>query len=230
VTAYAQLRQLFSADGTPLHHHFSYLAIADLAAAAVRSGRRLEARTLLERALARIDPAPGSRLEQLMARARGLLADPADAGPYFAAPLADSAGSTWPFERAQLQLDYGEWLRRQRRINDAKPVLGDALETFRRLGAAPWTQRAEAERRACGVTAQVPSAAGDALDGLTRQQREVVILAGRGLTNGEIADRLFLSPRTVASHLYRSYPKLGIAGRHQLHDLVDQAGTPQATG
>jgi DNA-binding CsgD family transcriptional regulator len=230
VTSYAQLSQLFATDGTPLHHHFSYLAIADLAAAAARSDRRLEARTLLERALARTDPAPGSRLEQLMARARGLLADPADAGPYFAAPLADPAGSTWPFERAQLQLDYGEWLRRQRRINDAKPVLEAALETFRRLGAAPWTQRAEAEQRACGVTAQTLSAAGDALDGLTRRQREVVILAGRGLTNGEIADRLFLSPRTVASHLYRSYPQLGIAGRHQLHDLVDQAGTPQATG
>ena len=158
----------------------------------------------------------------------GLLAEPADAGAYFAAPLAEPAGGTWPFERAQLQLDYGEWLRRQRRINDAKPVLGDALETFRRLGAAPWTGRAEAELRACGVTAQTRPADAGALAGLTAQQREVVILAGRGLTNGQIADRLFLSPRTVASHLYRSYPKLGIAGRHQLRDLIDYAGTPQA--
>jgi DNA-binding CsgD family transcriptional regulator len=230
VTAYAQLSQLFAADGTPLHHHFSYLAIADLAAAAARAERHLEARTLLERALAHVDPAPGPRLEQLAARARGLLAEPADAEPYFAAPLADPAGNTWPFERAQLQLDYGEWLRRQRRINDAKPVLGAALETFRRLGAAPWTRRAEAELRACGVTAQTPPAAPGALAGLTAQQREIVILAGRGLTNGEIADRLFLSPRTVASHLYRSYPKLGIASRHQLRDLIDHAGTPQASG
>ena len=49
------------------------------------------------------------------------------------------------------------------------------------------------------------------------------------MTNGEIADRLFLSPRPVASHLYNSYPKLGIAGRHQLRDLVDQdaASPPQ---
>lgn len=47
---------------------------------------------------------------------------------------------------------------------------------------------------------------------------------GSGLTNSEIADRLFLSPRTVASHLYRSYPKLGIAGRHQLRDLLEQPG------
>ena len=70
---------------------------------------------------------------------------------------------------------------------------------------------------------QAPQATPDALDELTAQQREIVILAARGLTNGEIADQLFLSPRTVASHLYRSYPKLGIAGRHQLRDLVDQA-------
>jgi DNA-binding CsgD family transcriptional regulator len=56
------------------------------------------------------------------------------------------------------------------------------------------------------------------------------MLAGQGLTNGEIADRLFLSPRTVASDLYRAYPELGIAGRHQLRDLVDHARTPQATG
>jgi DNA-binding CsgD family transcriptional regulator len=228
LAAYAQLSQLFSADGTPLHHQFSYLAVADLAAAAARAERHLEARTLVERALARVGLAPGPRLEQLAARARGLLAEPAQAGTYFAASLADPAGNTWPFERAQLQLDYGEWLRRRRRINDAKPVLGDALDTFRRLRAAPWTTRAEAELRACGVTAQTPPAARGALDELTAQQREIAILAGRGLTNGQIADRLFLSPRTVASHLYRSYPKLGIAGRHQLRDLIDHAGTPQA--
>jgi DNA-binding CsgD family transcriptional regulator len=79
------------------------------------------------------------------------------------------------------------------------------------------------------VAAQTPSAAAGALDELTAQQREIVILAGRGLTNGEIADRLFLSPHTVASHLHRSYPKLGIAGRHQLRDLIDHAGTPPAS-
>ncbi len=223
LAAYTQLGQLFGADGTPLHHHFSYLAIADLAAAAARAERHLEARTLVDRAVALVDPAPGPRLEQLAARARGLLAEPAGAGAHFAAQLADPAGNTWPFERAQLQLDYGEWLRRQRRINDAKPAIGAALETFRRLGAAPWTRRAEAELRACGVASQTPAAPG-ALDELTAQQREIAILAGRGLTNGEIADRLFLSPRTVASHLYRSYPKLGIAGRHQLRDLINQPG------
>jgi len=55
LTAYAQLSQLFDVDGTPLHHHVSYLAIADLAAAAARAERRLEVRMLVERALARVD-------------------------------------------------------------------------------------------------------------------------------------------------------------------------------
>jgi DNA-binding CsgD family transcriptional regulator len=158
------------------------------------------------------------------------IGEPAGAEAHFAAGLADPRGATWPFERAQLQLDYGEWLRRQRRIKDAKPVLAAARETFRRLGATPWTRRAESELRACGVTARPAPAAGGVLDGLTPQQREIVVLAGRGLTNGEIADRLFLSPRTVASHLYHSYPKLGIAARRQLRDLIERAGAPQPGG
>ena len=81
LTGYAQLSHLFDADGAPLHHHVSYLGIADLAAAAVRAERHLEARTMAERALARVDPAPGPRLEQLAARARGLLRSPPTPNP-----------------------------------------------------------------------------------------------------------------------------------------------------
>ncbi|TDW21961.1 AAA family ATPase [Kribbella kalugense] len=216
--AYAQLRQLFDEAGTPIHHHVSYLAVADLAAAAVRTEDRLEARTLLEPALMTIEETSGPRLQQLAARARALLAEPVDAESYFEKALADPAGEQWPFERALLRLDYGGWLRRQRRINDAKPILAAALDTFRRLGTTPWTKRAESELRASGVL-DAPTAP-NALAELTAQQREIILLAARGLTNAEIGDRLFLSPRTVASHLYRAYPKLGIAGRHQLHDLL----------
>jgi len=230
LAAYGQLSQLFRTDGTPLHYHISYLGIADLAAAAARAERHLETRALVERALALVDPAPGPRFEQIAARARGLLAEPAEAEAHFRKVLSGPAGDTWPFERSQLRLDYGEWLRRQRRINDAKPVLAAALETFRRLGAVPWTRRAEAELRACGVTTAAVPTPPSALAGLTAQQREIVLLASRGLTNAEIADRLFLSPRTVASHLYHSYPKLGIAGRHQLRDLTGQAAEPPASG
>jgi DNA-binding CsgD family transcriptional regulator/tetratricopeptide (TPR) repeat protein len=218
--AFAQLRQLFTEEGTPVHNIFSYLGVADIATAAVRADRRMEGQDVLERALRHLDGPASPRLEQLIARARGLLASPDRAGAHFGAALADPAGEQWPFERAQLRLDYAEWLRRRRRINDAKPILTEALGTFRRLRARAWAQRAEAELRACGVaTADAPGEP-DALWELTPQQRQIVRLASDGLTNREIGDRLFLSPRTVSSHLYRSYPKLGVADRHQLRDVI----------
>jgi DNA-binding CsgD family transcriptional regulator len=166
------------------------------------------------------------RLEQLIDRARGILADPAKSEAYFDNGLADPAGDQWPFERAQLRLDHAERLRRRRRINDAKPVLTEALGTFRRLGARPWAQRAQAELRACGVAVTGAPAEPDALGELTPQQRQIVRLASDGLTDREIGDRLFLSPRTVSSHLYRSYPKLGVASRHQLRDVIAVTSTP----
>ncbi len=151
--AFTQLRQLFSEEGAPVHNIFSYLGVADLAAAAVRADRRMEGCEVLERALSHLGGTASPRLEQLIARARGILAGPDRAEAYFGTALADPAGDQWPFERAQLRLDYAEWLRRRRRINDAKPVLTEALATFRRLGARSWAQRTEAELRACGVAA-----------------------------------------------------------------------------
>jgi DNA-binding CsgD family transcriptional regulator len=224
--AFTQLRGLFGEDGTPLHNYASYLGVADLAAAAVRADRRMEGRHVLEQALSHLGGTVSPRLEQLIARARGVLADPGGAEAHFDKALAGPAGDQWPFERAQLRLDYAEWLRRRRRINDAKPVLTQALGTFRRLGARSWAQRAQAELRACGVAVTGVPGKPDALEELTPQQRQIVRLASRGLTDREIGDRLFLSPRTVSSHLYRSYPKLGVASRHQLRDVVALTSAP----
>jgi len=224
LVAYAQLRQLFHSDGSPLHYHVSYLGLADLAAAAIRSGQQPEGREILDRALRYLDGAPSPRLDQLLGRASGILADPASAEPHFDKALSDPAGERWPFERAQLKLDYAEWMRRQRRINEAKPLLTAALETFQRLRAASWAHRAETELRACGVSVPDAPDPRNAMSELTPQQRQIICLASAGLTNREIADRLYLSPRTVGSHLYRSYPKLGVAGRHQLRDVVTRAG------
>ncbi len=113
-------------------------------------------------------------------------------------------------------------------------MLTEALGTFRRLGARSWAQRAQAELRASGVAVAGAPAESDALGGLTPQQRQIVRLASDGLTDREIGDRLFLSPRTVSSHLYRSYPKLGVASRHQLRDVIALTSTPttahQSTG
>ncbi len=223
--AYGQLRRLFTDDGAPWHYHISYLGIADLAAAAVRADRGFEARELVEVIQASLPGTASPRLDQLFGRAQGLLADPSGPDTHFRKTLSDPAGELWPFERAQLRLDHGEWLRRHRRINDAKPVLAAALESFSKLRARPWMRRAEAELRACGVANPSTAAAPGALWQLTPQQRQIIALAGHGYSNREIADRLFLSPRTVASHLYHSYPKLGISGRHQVQDLITRAGT-----
>jgi DNA-binding CsgD family transcriptional regulator len=186
----------------------------------------MEGSDVIEHAFSRLGGTASARLEQLIARARGILAGPDGAEAHFGKALADPAGDQWPFERAQLRLDYAEWLRRRRRINDAKPVLTQALGTFRRLGARSWAQRAQAELRASGVTVADAPAGPDALGELTPQQRQIIRLASDGLTDREIGDRLFLSPRTVSSHLYRSYPKLGVASRHQLRDVIARAGTP----
>ncbi|WP_051840638.1 helix-turn-helix transcriptional regulator [Streptomyces sp. NRRL F-5126] len=216
--AYGRLRRAFTADGAPVHYHASYPAIADLAAAAVRCGHREEAAAIVERASSELADNASPRLRALISRARGLLAEPEDAEPHFRAALADPVLEYWPFEHAQAQLDLAEWLRRRRRIAEAREPLTEALETFGRLGARPWIERARAESRAAGL--DVTDAAPDALLGLSPQQQQIVRLAARGLTNREIGEKLFLSPRTVGSHLYRSFPKLGVTARSQLRDLV----------
>lgn len=218
-TAYDQLRMAFTADGAPVHYHAAYPALADLAAAAVRCGRHEEAVAIVERSASALADNASPRLRALISRARGLLADPEDAEPHFRAALADPVLQYWPFERAQTLLDLAEWLRRRRRIAEARRPLTEALEIFRRLGAHPWIERARAESRAAGL--DVTDAAPDTLAELSPQQQQIIRLAARGLTNREIGEKLFLSSRTVSSHLYRSFPKLGITARSQLRDLIE---------
>ena len=216
-TAYRQFRLQFDTDGDPVHYHGSHAALAELAAAAVRTGHESEATEIVQRAEKRLAGGTSPRLHALLHRARALL-EPEDAEAHFQEALGDPAGEQWPFERAQVLLDYAEWLRRRRRVAEARPTLAAAMETFRRLGARPWIERTQGELRAAGVhTAPAPPTA---LTELTPQQQQIVRLAARGLSNREIGERLFLSPRTVGSHLYRSYPKLGVSTRAQLRDLV----------
>ena len=107
LSAFTQLRGLFSDDGTPLHNYASYLGVADLAAAAVRADRRMEGRDVIEHALSQLDGRASPRLEQLIARARGLLADPAESAAHFdngalrprRGPVAIRAGTASPGPR-----------------------------------------------------------------------------------------------------------------------------------
>src|ERR1700729_4634568 len=81
--AFTQLRQLFGENGAPVHNIFSYLGVADMAAAAVRADRRMEGHDVLERALSHLGGTASPRLEQLIARAPGILAGPDRAGGPF---------------------------------------------------------------------------------------------------------------------------------------------------
>ncbi|OPG12720.1 AAA family ATPase [Microbispora sp. GKU 823] len=136
----------------------------------------------------------------------------------FIAAVRLHAGSGRPWEAARTRLAFGERLRRERDKGSARPHLRAAWETFERLGARPWAERARTELRATGDTSS-PAARTEALSALSPQELQIVRLAARGLTNREIGAQLFLSPKTVSYHLYRAFPKLNVASRAQLAGL-----------
>lgn len=147
-----------------------------------------------------------------------LSTSPEDADRLFRAALEAITGLVWPFDQARSALLYGEWLRRARRRHDARTQLRSALDAFERMGAQPWAERARRELRASG-DAWERAAAPDTSEQLTPQELQVVRLAAAGRTNREIAAQLFLSPKTVGHHLYRAFPKLGVASRTELARL-----------
>jgi DNA-binding CsgD family transcriptional regulator len=160
------------------------------------------------------------RLRLLRHQALALTAETNQAERHYKLAVFDPAGEQWPLERARARLHYGEWLRRARRPAEAKPLLAAALDAFERLGAEPLAAIARSELRAAGVTNVAPGPGDGAMLALTAQERQIVVLAASGLTNREIAERLTLSPRTVASHLYHVYPKLGVSRRHELRQFT----------
>ncbi|WP_184945459.1 AAA family ATPase [Kitasatospora kifunensis] len=224
LAAYQQLRNVFSRDfhPVPVHYHASYYYLADLAAAAVRAGQRDDARAVVQVAVRTLGEHRSARLDAVVHRATALIGDPDEAEPHFRAALADPAGDHWPFERALARLEFGEWLRRRRRVTEARTQLSAALGVFERLDARPWTERAAAELRAAGVASVRTEPADHTLD-LTPQQLEIARAAAAGLTNREIGARLLLSPRTVGFHLHKIFPKLGITTRAQLRDALGDA-------
>ncbi|WP_043779255.1 helix-turn-helix transcriptional regulator [Amycolatopsis rifamycinica] len=223
--AHRHLRELFAADGTPHDAFLSSRSVADLAFAAKLTGHGADAAEVVAAVRTRLGEHPSVRMRLLLHRADALVAEAtagraAEVERGYRLAVIDPAGEQWPLERAQARLDYARWLRRRRRPLDARPLFTAALETFTRLGAAGLADLARGELRASGAAIAGPVEA-DPLEALTSQQREIVRLAARGLRNREIAEQLFLSPRTVGSHLHNAYPKLGISGRHQLRDLLD---------
>ncbi|PRX44529.1 regulatory LuxR family protein [Prauserella shujinwangii] len=197
------------------HGYLGRLATADLVEAHLRAGQRNRARqaadTFAPWANASTSPLARSRL----ARCRALLSEhDDDTDKLFTTALA-TAAPDHPFEQARTALLHGEWLRRVRRPARARPLLRQAHEIFRGLGARVWAHAAAGQLRPTGAEPVAPSGG----DSLTHRELQVVRLAAGGLSNREIGARLFLSPRTVGHHLYRAFPKLGVANRAQLRSL-----------
>ena len=171
-----------------------------------------------EAVLDHLGPALSPRLALLEAGASGIAAAGAAARAHFERALALPAIDRWPFDLARVKLAYGEQLRRTRATTDARVQLTAALTMFERLGAPAWADRARNELRATGVHRNARQS-GDSLP-LTAQQLQIAQLAASGLTNKQIGERLYLSPRTVGGHLYQIFPKLGVTTRAALRDAL----------
>ncbi|MFT4108978.1 helix-turn-helix transcriptional regulator, partial [Propionicimonas sp.] len=129
-----------------------------------------------------------------------------------------------PFLHARAQLGLGTRFRRLRRIPEARRHLRGALDAFAAMPAPAWEQRSRDELRATGERLPYPPVSGRSI--LTPQEDRIAGFAASGLTNRQIAQRLFLSPRTVETHLYASFRKLGISERGQLADVLGTVDHP----
>ena len=107
--------------------------MAELAEAAAHSGRQADARRLLADIEPMAEQSGSPILHAGLLVARPLLADEDDVERLYLEGLADGLAS-WPLHRARLLLGYGVWLRRQRRIAEARYPLRTARETLRSLG------------------------------------------------------------------------------------------------
>ncbi|GAB2813615.1 helix-turn-helix transcriptional regulator [Lentzea nigeriaca] len=194
-TAVAHLSAIAEPTSPTGHTLVSRWAAADLVEACLRNGTPAGHVAL--------PPATTPLLRSRRCRARALLTGT----PELFAEAAAEAFPDHPHEQARAALLHGEWLRRNK--HQSRSQLRLAHDTFTHLGATHWTRAAALQLRPATGTAT----------GLTPQELSVARLAAQGLTNKEIGARLFLSPRTVGHHLYKIFPKLGIATRSQLREL-----------
>jgi DNA-binding NarL/FixJ family response regulator len=147
-----------------------------------------------------------ARCRGLVLAARGELDAAAEA---LEQALVEHEACPMPFEQARTLLVQGQLLRRLKRRREARLALEQARELFERLGAEPWVARADEELRR--VTPR------RAPEELSATELKIAELAASGLSNPEIAARVFVSRKTVEANLARAYRKLGISSRAQLH-------------
>jgi DNA-binding CsgD family transcriptional regulator len=211
----------------PAHHlHFACMGIGDLADAAALAGRSQSGRERLTQVEGIVGEAPAEWVAINLRHARAVLADDeAEAAERFEAALAADL-DRWPFWRGRLLLAHGRWLRRHRRVAHSRDPLREARDIFDAVGASNWGDHARSELRASGERSRrrVP----EARDQLTAQELQIAQLAADGLSNREIGQRLYLSHRTISTHLYRVFPKLGITSRAELSTALVRTRSPES--
>jgi DNA-binding CsgD family transcriptional regulator/predicted negative regulator of RcsB-dependent stress response len=132
-------------------------------------------------------------------------------------------GSEASLELARSLTELGAALRRCGRRADARDPLRRALDLATRCGADPLAQQADTELRASGARPRQPALSGP--QSLTVSERRVAEMAAQGQTNREIAQALFVSLRTVETHLTHAFQKLGIDSRTKLAEALDGTTT-----
>jgi DNA-binding CsgD family transcriptional regulator len=153
-----------------------------------------------------------------LGRARGRLAvargQLPEAERAYQGALATLANLTMPFERALVELAYGQALRRGGQRRAAAVQLQAARDRFAALRAAPFLELCERELRGCGLA---PARRSDFDPGkLTAQEQAVARLVAIGMSNRQVAAELFVSVKTVQFHLTHIYAKLGVGSRAEL--------------
>lgn len=209
--AFADLRRLLDPADPAYQLALRAYCVAELTEAAVRAGQTDAMREILAELEPLAETSPSPALHIGLRYARAVLDERFDE-----ALAADLAG--WPAERGRVHLAYGEWLRRQRRVVDSRTHLRTARETFDALGMTAWAERARGELRSAGESS--PNRGPDAREKLTPHELSIAQLAADGLTNREIGQRLYLSHRTVGTHLHRIFPKLGVSSRADLAGML----------
>ena len=218
--AFEHLQRVHTPADPAFNTGLQFFSLADYVEACLSCGQEVAAASVISDVGRRAGPTPVPWVQTMLCYGKALLAPPSRAEMFFTNGLG-AAAENWPFLRARLLLAYGGWLRRQRRIAEARAPLRTAREIFDALGAVPWSERARRELRAAGEASRPRAKL--VLDVLTPQELHIAELAAGGLSNKEIGARLYLSHRTVGYHLHRIFPKLGITARAELRNALGQA-------
>jgi DNA-binding CsgD family transcriptional regulator len=190
---------------------FAALSLAEL-------GRHEEARALANEEVRRAQAFGALRPIGMALRARALVGAPEERAHGLREALAAIAQSGARLEHARILLDVGATIRASGQRAAAREPLLEALTLASRCGALRLERRARAELAAIGVRPGVSNS--DGADSLTPSERRVVELAAAGGTNREIAQTLFVTEKTVETHLGRAFRKLNVSSRRQLRDVL----------